>query len=111
MMAGQVTPVSHWRSSSISATEDYLWLLSEYEVQGDTPYGNDYEKNSQEQYAYFKSGNSKVAYNHKSTGSAVWWWLRSPGNYSYDFCGVRTDGSANRNYANCSGGVLAGFAV
>ena len=26
-------------SGSVSATEDYLWLLSEHEVQGDTPYG------------------------------------------------------------------------
>lgn len=99
-------------SGSVSATEDYLWLLSEYEVQGDTPYGNDYEKNSQQQYDYFKAGNSKIAYKHTSPGSAVWWWLRSPTSYhSSNFCDVGTDGSANLYYANYDGGLLAGFAA
>ena len=99
-------------SGSVSATEDYLWLLSEYEVQGDTPYGNDYEKNSQQQYDYFKAGNSKIAYKHTSPGSAVWWWLRSP--YDSDsgyFCYVYTDGSAHSYIAYGDGGLLAGFAA
>ena len=99
-------------SGSVTATQDYLWLLSEYEVQGQTPYGNDYEKNSQQQYDYFKAGNSKIAYKHTSPGSAVWWWLRSPYyDYSYYFCIVNSDGSAYYYYANFSGGVLAGFAA
>lgn len=99
-------------SGSVSATEDYLWLLSEYEVQGQTPYGNDYEKNSQQQYDYYKSGNSKIAYKHTSPGSAVWWWLRPPNTYnSYSFCNVGTDGGADNSYAHYSGGVLAGFAA
>src|SRR5699024_5193760 len=99
-------------SGSVSATEDYLWLLSEHEVQGDTPYGNDYEKNSQQQYDYFKAGNSKIAYKHTSPGSAVWWWLRSPyANGSMRFCRVNTDGSADAGAAGHDGGVLAGFAA
>ena len=81
-------------SGSVSATEDYLWLLSEHEVQGDTPYGNDYEKNSQQQYDYFKAGNSKIAYKHTSPGSAVWWWLRSPTTTAITSA-CDTDGSAD----------------
>ena len=65
-------------SSAVTATTDYMWLLSEFEVQGSRTYANQYEKNSQAQYAYYKAGNSKVAYNHANNGSAVWWWLRSP---------------------------------
>ena len=92
-------------SGSVSATEDYLWLLSEHEVQGDTPYGNDYEKNSQQQYDYFKAGNSKIAYKHTSPGSAVWWWLRSPHTrYSLYFCTVYTDGSAGNYIATMTAG-------
>ena len=73
---------------------------------------NDYEKNSQQQYDYFKAGNSKIAYKHTSPGSAVWWWLRSPNNTgSLRFCSVRTDGSAYYNGANRDGGLLAGFAA
>ena len=98
-------------SGSVSATEDYLWLLSEYEVQGDTPYGNDYEKNSQQQYDYFKTGNSKIAYKHTSPGSAVWWWLRSPRTHGNYFCRVHTDGSAYYFIAYSGGGLLAGFAA
>ena len=98
-------------SDSVSATEDYLWLLSEHEVQGDTPYGNDYEKNSQQQYDYFKAGNSKIAYKHTSPGSAVWWWLRSPSDYTGGFCGVHPYGRAHSDIANFDGGLLAGFAA
>lgn len=99
-------------SGSVSATEDYLWLLSEHEVQGDTPYGNDYEKNSQQQYDYFKAGNSKIAYKHTSPGSAVWWWLRSPYHLgSGSFCYVYTDGGAAITSAGYDGGLLAGFAA
>ena len=99
-------------SSSVTATTDYLWLLAEFEVQGSHSYANQYEENSQLQYDYFKAGNKKIAYNHASTGSAVWWWLRSPyyRNNNY-FCDTYTDGSAYNYYAYYSAGVLAGFAA
>ena len=65
-------------AGNVTATTDYLFLLSNYEVQGNDGYANNTEKNSQAQYAYYKAGNSKIAYRHTSTASAVWWWLRSP---------------------------------
>ena len=99
-------------SSDVTATVDYLWLLAEFEVFGSGNYANQYEKNSQAQYAYFKAGNSKVAYNHANTGSAVVFSLRSP-YYIIDdyFCAVDSGGSPSYDNANRSWGVLAGFAA
>ena len=99
-------------SSDVTATTDYLWLLAEFEIHGTRSYANQYEKNSQAQYAYFKAGNSKVAYNHAKTGTAVVWSSRSPCYYGYStFCFAATDGSAGISNANGSWGVLAGFAA
>ena len=96
----------------MTATTDYLFLLSNYEVQGNDGYANNTEKNSQAQYAYYKAGNSKIAYRHTSTASAVWWWLRSPRYTSYStFCVTYTDGSYSTGGASASGGLLPGFAV
>ena len=99
-------------SGNVTATSDYLFLLAEFEVKGSRTYANSYEQNSQAQYDYFKAGNSKIAYRHTATGTAVWWWLRSaPYTGSNDFCIVFTDGSADFNDASWSAGVLPGFAV
>ena len=97
-------------ASYVTSTTDYLFLLAEYEVFGERHYANSAEQNSQAQYAYFKSGNSRVAYKHSSVSTAVWWWLRSPCYYYYySFCYVYTDGICNTNYASWSAAVLAGF--
>ena len=99
-------------ASNVTATTDYLWLMSEYEVQGGQSYANSYEKNSQAQYEYFKAGNSKIAYRHSSTGSAVWWWLRSPYyGTNHSFCSVTAGGGYDPNIAYSSAGVLPGFAA
>lgn len=97
-------------ASYVTSTTDYLFLLAEFEVWG-TRYGaNSAEQNYQKQYDYFKAGNSRVAYDHRNTGSAVWWWLRSPNyNNSNNFRDVNTDGSNNNNNAYYSAGVRAGF--
>ena len=98
--------------TNISATIDYLPLLAEYEIFGTRSRANEYEKNKQAQYAYFAAGNSKVKYNHSSTGSAVCWWERSPrdSNDSY-FCRVSSGGSANTDFANYSNGLAPAFLV
>ena len=99
-------------ASYVTSTTDYLFLLAEFEVWG-TRYGaNSAEQNYQKQYDYFKAGNSRVAYNHSNTASAVWWWLRSPGySYSNYFRSVVTDGSCSGNDAYYSAGVRAGFST
>lgn len=99
-------------SAAVTATTDYLFLLAEFEVQGARSYANQYEQNSQAQYDYFKAGNSKIAYRHTATATAVWWWLRSAYcSGSAGFCDPYTDGSANRSPAYYSAAVLAGFAA
>ena len=97
---------------NVTSTTDYLFLLAEWEVFGSRNYANSYEQNYQVQYDYYKAGNSKVAYNHTSTTSAVWWWLRSPcyTNNSY-FCSVNYDGYSTSAGAYYSAGVRPGFAV
>ena len=51
-------------------TTDYLFLLAEFEVFGARYYANDYERNSQLQYDYYKAGNSKIAYKHTAVGDS-----------------------------------------
>ena len=100
-------------AGNVTATTDYLWLFAEFEVFGTRYYANQYEQNSQAQYAYFSAGNSRIAYRHSSTGTAVWWWLRSAhcNHASYTFCRVLTDGGYASYDASWSAGVVAGFAA
>ena len=65
-------------ASNVTATTDYFFLLSEFEVFGRISYGNTNEKNKQAQYAYYSAGNSKVKYKHNGTSTEAFWWLRSP---------------------------------
>ena len=100
-------------AGNISASVDYLPLLSEQEIfGGNRTYSNQYEKNYQVQYAYYSAGNSKVKYRHSSTGSTAYWWERSPfyNNNSY-FCYVTTNGTANRTSARFSYGLAPAFMV
>ena len=99
-------------AGNVTVTTDYLFLLAEFEVFGARYYANDYERNSQLQYDYYKAGNSKIAYKHTAVGTAVWWWLRSPRyNGNYTFCYVNTSGG-NSNYdAYYSAALLPGFAT
>ena len=99
-------------SSAVTATTDYFFLLSEYEVFGNITYSNTYEANYQQQYAYYSAGNSKVKYQHNSTGSAAYWWLRSPGaGASYNFVCVNTGGTVGSKPAHVSLGFAPGFCV
>lgn len=99
-------------ASAVTATTDYFFLLSEYEVFGSITYGNTNEKSKQAQYSYYSAGNSKVKYNHSATSTAVSWWLRSPyASYSTYFVIVSTDGTVNFSYASYSRGFAPGFCV
>ena len=99
-------------ASYVTATTDYFFLLSEFEVFGSISYGNTNEKNKQAQYAYYSAGNSKIKYKHDATSTAALWWLRSPlaGN-SNIFVFVSVDGTVNGNTAHNSLGFAPGFCV
>lgn len=99
-------------SGAVTATTDYFFLLSEYEVFGNITYSNTYEANYQQQYAYYSAGNSKVKYRHDQTGSSVIWWLRSPfAGYPTVFVVVDTDGTVYNYGAHRSLGFAPGFCV
>lgn len=99
-------------AGNVTATRDYLFDLAEFEVFGVRNYANQYEQNSQQQYAYYKAGNSKVANNHTAVNTAVWWWLRSPFYFNFSFFViVGTDGTYNYFNASFSGGLRPGFAA
>ena len=99
-------------ASYVTATTDYFFLLSEFEVFGSISYGNTNEKNKQAQYAYYSAGNSKIKYKHDGTSTAAYWWLRSPiASGSSRFVIVNTDGTVNYYAANYSLGFAPGFCV
>ena len=100
-------------AGAVTATTDYFFLLSEFEVFGSISYANSNEKNKQAQYAYYSAGNSKIKYKHNGTSTAAIWWLRSPGaSYSDRFLIVATDGTvSDTGYAYVSLGFAPGFCV
>ena len=99
-------------ASAVTATTDYFFLLSEYEVFGSTTYANSNEASKQAQYSYYSAGNSKVKYNHSATSTAVYWWLRSPlASNSTRFVRVYTDGTVGDRGASYSIGFAPGFCV
>ena len=99
-------------ASYITATTDYFFLLSEFEVFGSITYGNTNEKNKQAQYAYYSAGNSKIKYKHDGTSTAANWWLRSPiASYSNSFVFVYTGGTVYYDIADNSLGFAPGFCV
>lgn len=99
-------------ASYVTATTDYFFLLSEFEVFGSISYGNTNEKNKQAQYAYYSAGNSKIKYKHNGTSIAAFWWLRSPrASYSNSFVYVDTGGTVVGDTAGYSLGFAPGFCV
>lgn len=99
-------------ASYVTASVDYLPLLAEFEIFGTRSYANSAEQNYQQQYQYYKNGNSKVKYRHSSTSSTARWWERSPyyANSCY-FCFVYADGAAYYSTAGYSYGLAPAFRV
>lgn len=98
-------------ASAVTATTDYFFLLSEYEVFGTNARANRNEGDKQAQYAYYSAGNSKIKYKHDETSASAYWWLRSllsGTTTSFVLCGV---GSVAFERANYSLGFAPGFCV
>ena len=99
-------------ASYITATTDYFFLLSEYEVFGSISYANSHESSKQAQYAYYSAGNSKIKYKHNGTSIAADWWLRSPRASAVNhFVNVYTNGNTDSSSAAYSLGFAPGFCV
>ena len=99
--------------ANVTASIDYLPLLSEYEVHGARTHANQYEQNNQLQYAYYSAGNAKAKYRYNDTSSSVAWWLRSPEAATANgFCNVHgTHGNAYTYTTYSSRGVAPIFLV
>ena len=99
-------------SSAVTATTDYLFFLSEFEIWGSRHYANRYEKNYQAQYDYYKAGNSTAKYRHDAIDTAVGYWTRSaPYNDDVNFCNVGPGGYYSSGRADYSDGLAPGFCV
>ncbi len=99
-------------ASAVTATTDYFFLLSEYEVFGSISRANSNEASKQAQYAYYSAGNSKIKYKHNGTSTAAYWWLRSlNASSSRGFVRVYTDGDVAASAADNSIGFVPGFCV
>ena len=99
-------------ASAVTATTDYFFLLSEYEVFGSISEANRNESSKQAQYAYYSAGNSKIKRKYDVTSAVAVWWLRSPrASSSFSFVNVSTDETASTNYAYYSFGFAPGFCV
>ena len=99
--------------SNVTATTDYFFLLSEFEVFGSISYANTYEKSKQAQYAYYSAGNSKIKHKHNETSTAAYWRLRSPAVSSGRsmFMATGNNGMATFTEAYYSYGFAPGFCV
>lgn len=96
----------------LTATQDDVFLLAEYEIFGTRSYANNKEANYLKQYAYYAAGNSKVKYRHNATSAAAYWWERSPySGISDRFCIVNTTGGATNGGAGFSRGVSPAFKI
>ena len=100
--------------ATATATTDYFFLLSEFEVFGSASHANSNEGSKQAQYAYYSAGNSKIKYKHNGTSNVANWWLRSPFvRSSYNFVNVSSNwgGGVGDNNAHFSLGFAPGFCV
>ena len=96
----------------LTATEDEVFLLAEYEVFGTRTRASTQEPNYLKQYAYYSAGNSKVKYRHNNTSTAAAWWERSPDyDNSAGICLVYKNGTSGPGWATIPSCVSPCFKV
>jgi hypothetical protein len=99
-------------AGAVTATTDFFFLLSEYEVFGSINYANTGEQSKQKQYTYYSAGNSKIKYKHSDLSAAAVWWLRSSKkDGSYYFVLAGNNGTVTVSLADFSLGFAPGFCV
>ena len=98
-------------ASAVTATVDYFFLLSEYEIFGRVVYSNRNETSKQARYEYYSAGNSMLKYRHDVTTTSVYWLTRTPDQEKttrFEISANANPGAANANY---SFGFAPGFCV
>ena len=99
-------------ASYVTATQDLLTLLSEFEYFGVRTYANSAEQNYQAQYDYYKAGNSKIHYKHNDPGTAAFAYCRSvnSGETSF-FCRAAPYNNISIGYSDDSFAIAPCFFV
>lgn len=99
-------------ANHVTASIEFLPLLSEFEIFGECMYANSAEQNFQKQYDYYKNGNSKIKYKHDEPSKPVQWYTRSPHRLLRGgFMVVTTSPSINGSDYRYSRGVAPVFLV
>lgn len=75
-------------------TEDKIWIMSEIEVVGQAVHGSAQDANTQQQYDYYKNGNSTVRYLHSNSNVPYSWALRSYDSKSDGLCKIDESGNS-----------------
>ena len=104
---------SSYLAKSVTATNDKIFLLSEYEVFGERTNANTYEYLLQAQYNYYKTY-SKVKYKYNIPSEACSYWTRSrslTSTTTYGYCCVNTDGQATVASGRYSKGIAPAFFI
>ena len=113
---------------NVTGTEDYIFLMSEFEIFGSRSYANSYEKSFQQRYDYYAINNiasarirvadMAVSSASISAGAAVHWWERSPDKnpqyvtgHRYRIVVERIDPNGGCQYAIESYGFVPNFVM
>lgn len=97
--------------SYVTATQDKVFLLAEYEVLGTSNGTNTYEKNSQARYDYYKNS-TPLRYRDLDNSQKALWWLRSPMHTNNTkFINISTSGGYQTLSATSSLGFAPAFVV
>ena len=97
---------------TIVESADTLFLPAEREIFGTNSRSRVEEWNALQRWQYYAQNDTNAARIKQRSGSAAWWWLRSPrAGSSIDFVFVTNGGSVSYNGAYYAGGVAPGFCI
>ena len=100
------------KSTSITTSQDKLWLYSEVELDGTTESGYKDEGTQYEYWASHNTDSDRIKKLNNGTGSANIYWLRSPlTGYSTYFRTIYSDGSVISSSASYSDGLCFCFCI
>ena len=98
--------------SNVTATTDKLFIVSCFELRGQTSSGNSNEASYQQQYQYYKNGNEKIRKKHNETGTGSKFYTRSPVvSNGAQFLGLNVTDGGLTLYAEACEGISPCFCV
>lgn len=99
-------------SGTINTSADKLFLPAEREIFASRKYGRTEEWNILQRWQWYAQHDTNANRIKKRSGSASWWWLRSPcSGYATNFVDVASSGAVDWSSADISGGVAPGFCI